>query len=173
MKDILVGVGLCLTVVSATAAEFYVSPNGVDTNPGTKEKPFQTLEAVRDAGRKVEGPVTIILRAGTYVRTESFKLDDRDSGTTFKAATGESVQITGGYCVPASSFKPVTGTAILNRLPGAVLRFFRCGFLVVAIPTIARPIRGICPGHLTAIYTRSRLKRAGFRNRSSRAGASA
>lgn len=33
------------------AAEFFVSPSGNDTNPGTEAKPFATLERGRDAAR--------------------------------------------------------------------------------------------------------------------------
>lgn len=46
--------------------EFYVSPKGADTNPGTKSQPFASLERARDAARatKHDAPITIWLRGG-------------------------------------------------------------------------------------------------------------
>ena len=44
---------LCCAV--SYGGEFYVSPAGLDSNPGTKDKPFAALEAARDAARKSEG----------------------------------------------------------------------------------------------------------------------
>lgn len=108
---------LCAIVSSAAAADFYVSPDGSDANPGTEAKPFKTLEAARNSARKIETPVTIILREGTYVRGTSFELDGRDSYTTYKAATGEKVRVIGGRQIPVSLFKPVTDKDILKRLP--------------------------------------------------------
>ena len=38
----------------ALAGKLYVSPTGEDVNPGTKEKPFATLERARDEIRRVK-----------------------------------------------------------------------------------------------------------------------
>lgn len=46
--------------------QFFVAPNGKNTHPGTKNKPFRSIaQAVLEA-RKIQGPVSIYLRAGTY-----------------------------------------------------------------------------------------------------------
>ena len=65
------------------AAEFHVSPNGHDSNPGTKAKPFRTVAKARDAVRalKQKGGHKILLRGGNYFLAETLEFDKRDSGT--------------------------------------------------------------------------------------------
>src|SRR5262249_14245270 len=48
------------------AASYYVAPNGLDSNPGTLEKPFQT---VQKAAIVATAGDTVYLRAGTYRET--------------------------------------------------------------------------------------------------------
>src|ERR1035437_9177648 len=65
----------------------FVAADGNDGNPGTKDKPFATLERARDEVRKLKkdnaptSPVTVEVRAGTYFRERTFKLSTEDSGT--------------------------------------------------------------------------------------------
>ena len=72
---------------AAGAIELYVAANGSDTNPGTQEEPLQSLEAARDAVRRLkesakpDGGFTVWLRGGTYYRTDTFELSAKDSGT--------------------------------------------------------------------------------------------
>jgi len=40
------------------AAEFHVAPEGNDANPGTRNAPFATLEAARDAVRNLKPRTT-------------------------------------------------------------------------------------------------------------------
>lgn len=52
-----------------TTAEIYLAPDGNDQNPGTKQLPLATLLRARNVARqtkKVDEPLTIILRSGTY-----------------------------------------------------------------------------------------------------------
>lgn len=99
----------------AQAAEFYVSPVGVDKDPGSKEKPFATLERARDAAREAgPGSATIHLASGAYRLTNTFELDERDSNTTFKGTKG--TRITGSIVIPNTAAKPVKDAAILERL---------------------------------------------------------
>ncbi|SDD68754.1 Right handed beta helix region [Paenibacillus sp. UNCCL117] len=112
----------------ASGAVFYVSNNGSDTNPGTLESPFQTLEKARDAVRQLkqgsglpDGGVTVYVRGGVYSRSSSFILEEQDSGTadkpiTYKAYPGESVRLDGGLELEKNWFTPVTDTAVLNRI---------------------------------------------------------
>ncbi len=65
--------------------DFYISIQGCDTHPGTKESPFATLVGARDAVRAwkqngVSEPVTVHIGAGEY-RMEGITFDSRDSGT--------------------------------------------------------------------------------------------
>ena len=85
--------------VSLHAAEFYVSPDGNDANAGTQERPFQTVVRARDAMRRSrptgDKAAVIILRGGTYRLAKTFELDERDSHTMYRGATGEDVRIGG------------------------------------------------------------------------------
>ena len=62
------------------AREFYVSNDGLDKNPGTREEPFRTLAR---AALHAEGGDTVILRGGIYRET----LTVRHSGTATKPLT--------------------------------------------------------------------------------------
>jgi hypothetical protein len=96
------------------AAEFWVSPAGCDTNPGSISQPMASLamaqRKTRDMRRvttnTLSAPVRIILRGGTY-RLNSpllFRFEDagtETSPTLIEAAPGESPVLSGGV--------PVTG----------------------------------------------------------------
>ena len=54
---------------SGSGAEYYVAPGGRDENPGTKSKPFATLERARDEVRKLVAAglktnITVWIRSG-------------------------------------------------------------------------------------------------------------
>jgi len=98
-----------------SAARVFIAPTGSDANPGTQAKPFATLERARDAARTSKGAI-VELAAGTYRLTQTLALDDQDSGTTYRAADGATVRITGGIDVPASAIQRVADQAILARI---------------------------------------------------------
>jgi hypothetical protein len=113
------------TLVQCGAANFYVSPSGKDSNPGTKAKPFGTLERARDEVRKLKAngplrePATVFIRAGQYRMVSTLQLTSEDSGTErfpvfWQATRGEEVRFIGG--VRLTGFKPVSQPAILDRL---------------------------------------------------------
>lgn len=109
-------------------AAFFVAPNGSDSNPGTEQKPFQTLEAARDAVRTLKGKsglpedgVKVYLREGEYSLEKSFRLGPEDSGEkdkpiVYSAFPGEKVQILGGVSLPGDQFKVVTDESVRSRL---------------------------------------------------------
>jgi len=121
-----------LAILAATpfiaAADFYVSPQGSDTNPGTLEQPFARLEQARDAirhtrlGRAALGaPTTVWLRGGIYPRTTPLILGTKDSGTAaapivYRSMAGETARLLGGRVVPLHDFRPVTDPATLARI---------------------------------------------------------
>src|SRR5690348_15977305 len=80
----------------ARGAEFFVATNGDDTNPGTTEKPFASLQRAQQAVRKSRGPekVFVNLRSGVYYLPETLVLTAADSGENgteiyFQSAKGE------------------------------------------------------------------------------------
>ena len=114
-------------IVASTAAfsargDFYVSPKGSNANPGTKGKPFATLERARDAVRAREaasGEVTVWLRGGDYVRTTALELSEADSGSAdapvvWSAYRNERVRLLGGQVL--TGFEALTDGGVLSRL---------------------------------------------------------
>ncbi len=94
-----------ISTMPAAAQDFYVAPQGDDSAPGTKRRPFATLararDAVREAKSAAKGPLTVWLRGGTYELREPLVLGPEDSGTAdcpilYSACPGETPVISGG-----------------------------------------------------------------------------
>lgn len=68
---------------TVAAAEFFISPQGIDTNPGTSVAPLQSFAAAQQAARKFAGrePVTVTFADGTYYLPQTIALTAADSGT--------------------------------------------------------------------------------------------
>ena len=112
-------IALVVLATSVGAAGFHVAPNGDDNNPGTADKPFATIEKARDAAREKDGADTVVLAAGTYRLARTIELNQKDSGSIFRAAPGAEVRLSGGIAVPPSAIKLVSDPAVLDRLmPG-------------------------------------------------------
>ncbi len=106
--------------------DFFVAPNGLDTNAGTKSKPFATLERALDAVRTHKASqsafqerITVWLRGGDYVRTNALELSAADSGSskapfTWRAYKDERVRLLGGRKL--TGFAPVADPAVFARL---------------------------------------------------------
>ena len=101
---------------AATQATFYVSPKGSDSNKGTEEAPFRTIEQARKAVRAINGSMTgdieVVLRGGTYQLSETVNFDENDGGQNghyvrYKAYEGEHPLISGGM--------PITGWKIHDK----------------------------------------------------------
>jgi Right handed beta helix region len=63
----LFGLLLLATAAHARAAEFFVAPDGSDGDPGTREKPFATVQRAQEAAAPGD---TVFIRGGTYVMKE-------------------------------------------------------------------------------------------------------
>ena len=109
--------------------ELYVSAAGNDdTNKGTKEAPFKTIERARDAIRELktagaypEKGITVYIREGIYEYTNSLELTKEDSGTdqgpvVYQAYPGEKVRLSGGASLKKEWFSLVQDEKMLNRL---------------------------------------------------------
>jgi hypothetical protein len=74
---------LCLMLDVANAADIYVSPNGNDSNEGTKKKPFATILAAKNAASKYAGKelVTVHVADGVYYLPETLVFKPEDSGS--------------------------------------------------------------------------------------------
>ncbi|MHC4109766.1 MAG: right-handed parallel beta-helix repeat-containing protein [Planctomycetota bacterium] len=100
--SVIILVGFC---VPSFALELYVSPAGHNANPGTKGRPFATINHARDAVRQtkktLKETVTVYIRGGTYYLDEPLVFTSEDSGTkqapvVYKAADRETVVLSGG-----------------------------------------------------------------------------
>lgn len=99
--------------IPMTEFDFYVSKNGLDTNNGTKDAPFLTLEkaaqAVRNTDKTGKDGINICIEAGEY-RISSLVFREEDSGTKDCPVTyyadGE-VILNGGVTLSSEDFASV------------------------------------------------------------------
>ena len=89
----------------AVESTLCVAPNGSDSNPGTPEKPFATLEkarqAVRARNQNMQGDIIVMLGGGTYTIDRSLVFGPDDSGTNghnviYRAQNDQTPIISGG-----------------------------------------------------------------------------
>ncbi|MCX7424566.1 MAG: right-handed parallel beta-helix repeat-containing protein [Planctomycetia bacterium] len=109
----------------AAGADFYVAPNGKDTNPGMAAAPFATVVKARDAVRQkiaagLDHDIVVQIGGGTYPQTETLVFGPEDSGTekhsiTYAAAPGESAVLSGGRAI--AGWRKGTGQIWTAELP--------------------------------------------------------
>ena len=109
----------------------YITPQGDDANPGTKNKPVATLTAARDLIRHYKsihdfpkGGITVWIGKGQYNQQQTFVLNENDSGESnapilWRTIPNEEVSITGGKSIPYEKFEKITDNTILERLSKA------------------------------------------------------
>jgi hypothetical protein len=111
----------------STHLEYYVSTSGNDANPGTQEKPFETLKHARNAVRKQkqtqQGAITVFVRSGAYYLDEVLEFSPQDSGAPggpviYRAAPGETVTLSGGVRLQCD-WRPYKNGIMMCQLPQA------------------------------------------------------
>jgi len=92
-----------------SAADLHVSLDGNDTHPGSKDKPFASLGAARDAARAFAGKeaVNIHVADGTYHLPETLVFGPEDSGSeqhpiTYRATNEGGAVLSGGLVLETS-----------------------------------------------------------------------
>ncbi|MGQ9733031.1 MAG: DUF1565 domain-containing protein, partial [Candidatus Zipacnadales bacterium] len=89
-----ISVGWVALTVVAAAAEYAVSPKGNDDNPGTVERPWQTLAK---ANAVLQPGDTITLLEGSYPGViEPQNSGEEGEPITYRANSSHSATITGG-----------------------------------------------------------------------------
>lgn len=123
------GCSLFDTTRASEPVTFYVSVNGSDLNKGTREEPFATLEAAKNAVRKFKkkdirltNPVEVIIGGGIYYLDETLELKPEDSGTknagiTWRSAENEKVVLSGGRAIDGEWKKTSDGKLWVVDLP--------------------------------------------------------
>ncbi|HOD84136.1 MAG: hypothetical protein BWX88_04997 [Planctomycetes bacterium ADurb.Bin126] len=109
---------LVLLPLATAEAEFHVAPDGSDDAPGTKERPFATLERARDAVRAARAKTPdagkpggakaawrIVLHGGTHRLARTVVFDLRDADVEVAAAPGEQPVLSGAAPLPGGWIK--------------------------------------------------------------------
>jgi hypothetical protein len=72
-------------ILFAGPTEFYVAPNGSDSNPGTQKKPFQTLTRAKEAVAlkipSMKDDIIVYFKGGDYFFTDAVVFTPTDAGT--------------------------------------------------------------------------------------------
>ena len=113
---------LCTAIATGADAQIflYVSPNGRDDNPGSRDQPLASLAGARDRVRAVKADsVTVQFAAGTYTFDQPVAFEKLDSGTEnapvlYRAAPGAEVRFSGGRLV--TGWQPVMDRATSKQL---------------------------------------------------------
>jgi len=127
----LLALGTCIPALAGPspgpAADFVVAKGGSDTNPGTAQRPFATLDRAKQAVRGrlaagIDADLTVLVREGTYELAEPLVFEPADSGTAehaviYAAYPGETVVISGGRQL--AGFEQGDGGVWTVRVPGA------------------------------------------------------
>jgi hypothetical protein len=109
-----------LSVCFCGAQPYFVSPSGDDTNPGTLEKPFATLQRAQHVVRHKHGDV--FLRGGTYYLPAPLVLTAEDSGSkdtpmVFQNYQSEKPVISGGIRLEKLDWQPCTNRLFQAQVP--------------------------------------------------------
>jgi hypothetical protein len=119
--------GLKLEPQPAAALTLHVSPTGSDSQSGSAEKPFSSLErarqeirALRRIGTLKSGGVDVIVHGGEYPVSRTFALGAEDSGAEkapirYRAASGEKPLLRGG--VRVKGWRPLSATGDFRQVP--------------------------------------------------------
>jgi hypothetical protein len=112
-------VAFCLAAGVALAAQVWVAPNGDDANPGTRAKPWKTLQHAAD---KATPGTTVNIRGGEYCQQLSIKTSGAAKGfIVFRSQPGEKAIIDGG-CLTVPEGGPRTGSALVSMTDASYVR---------------------------------------------------
>jgi len=113
------------------AIDLYIATNGDDANPGSKQKPFRTLPAARDAIRKINKTMTedivVYIRGGLYNITETIEFLPQDSGFNghkiiYRAFNDETPIFSGGIELTNWTLYDKDKNIYQSKVPGGIYR---------------------------------------------------
>ena len=106
-----------------STVEYFVSTVGSDTNQGTENRPFATLERATQAVREHSqgNGAVVYIRGGRYILKNRWELGSADSGKSdspvvYRAFPGENVEISGNRYFSLEQVMPVKDPEILGRI---------------------------------------------------------
>ena len=103
----------CKSLANDTKADFYISPDGDDSENGSIDTPFASLARARDAVRELskasKDDITVLLRGGMYEVPQTVVFGLEDSGNETRSITYKSY--------PEETPILSAGTSLLNWKP--------------------------------------------------------
>ncbi len=114
--------------ISGDKTILYVAKDGKDTNNGSIDSPFATLEKARDTIRSLkksgnlgEGGAVVYIRGGEYLVQKELLLTEEDSGAenapiVYRNYPDEKVEFMGAVDMNTELFKRVTDESVLNKI---------------------------------------------------------
>ena len=126
-----VSIALFLAAGASLGAQFYVAPNGDDANPGTKAKPWKTVQHAADAATP---GTTVNIRGGSYCQQLAVKVSgNAEKGfIVFRSQPGEKAALDGSCLTPAEGGPRGGGAAMVAltdvsyvRIEGLEVRNYR------------------------------------------------
>ena len=103
--------------------QYYVSENGNDSNDGSEQAPFATIERARDEARKytddMSGNIIIRIEEGTYTLENTLTFDEKDSGTNGYAVKyiGDNAVVSGGTQISGFSLYDADNNIYVAEVP--------------------------------------------------------
>jgi hypothetical protein len=142
MRHVLVPCALALLAAPALAIDYHVSPRGADTNPGTLEMPFRTIQA---AANMVQPGGTVYIHGGTYRETVvASRSGTAGAPIRFQPYQGAQVTVT-GLDVVSSPWATHSNSIYYVSAPDSVSQVFVNGQQMGPArwphPTTANPLR--------------------------------
>ncbi len=101
--------------------EFFVSADGSDTNSGSMQAPFASIEKAKEEVRKInknmKGDIIINIREGEYVLDKTFTLGENDGGcngykVVYRAFQGEKVTMSGAKKITGFTEEVIDGKTL-------------------------------------------------------------
>ncbi len=115
IKRVFIAIVFLLGVSCSSEKLVYVSTQGNDSDDGTLEHPYLTIEKARDVIRKKKqsgenGTYTILLREGNYYFTQTLELGDQDKKLKIAPYKNEKVLFFGGISIDPGKIIPISGS---------------------------------------------------------------
>jgi len=111
--------------MKSMAEAYYVAPDGLDSSPGSVDRPFKTIVRAQAQVRQSAGlrkhPIRVCLREGTHYLENALVFSSADAGApeapvTWAAYQGERVVISGGVRL-ALSWEPYRDGILQAKTP--------------------------------------------------------
>ncbi|MDR1675569.1 MAG: DUF1565 domain-containing protein [Tannerella sp.] len=105
--------------------QFYVSPSGNDSNDGSRQRPFRTIEKAQTEARKTQGETTVFLREATYRLAAPLRFTPQDGASgkslTIRAFPGEKAVLSGSITLDSLQWQSHRNGILKTRIAGRPL----------------------------------------------------